>query len=356
MIIKSIAAKALKGHNFKRTLDPITVITGPNDIGKTSIADACRLVLLGYLPGLPKTNQGVFALSGAATMAVAAKIEHAGTTFDAVRTWVQKGQTIKATEEGTAQIPAFAVAMLDPAEFFGKSDAQQTEMLFGLLDMSGSKITTTTVQAGMRAIDPREEPDLPTGPDETVQAFIARMLDLQSDRRKAANANLATFTKTAQGITTLGATEEMVNPDQVEKDLEAAEKRHRDLIAEFAKAQETSKAQEEIEGRRRRISAQIDGPASSFDLQPGADVAATREYRDDQVREARNEVNPRLGAQRAVAAEAPQGLGGSWPPVPGPPGLHRRGQGGCPGHRGPDGQGRGRENPASRVRGRAGPH
>ncbi len=75
MLIKSISGANIKGRTFNHDLGALNLITGPNKRGKSAIADACRLVLLGYLPELGKTNADTFRLCSADKMEVGAKID-----------------------------------------------------------------------------------------------------------------------------------------------------------------------------------------------------------------------------------------------------------------------------------------
>ena len=48
--LKKIKARAFKGRSFEHSLGPVTLIHGGNFLGKTAVADAIRIALLGYSP------------------------------------------------------------------------------------------------------------------------------------------------------------------------------------------------------------------------------------------------------------------------------------------------------------------
>lgn len=64
-MITKIETKNFRGQNIKRELGPVTLITGRNFAGKSTIADAVRFALAGYLPAIGKTGQALWdALAG----------------------------------------------------------------------------------------------------------------------------------------------------------------------------------------------------------------------------------------------------------------------------------------------------
>lgn len=68
MHITSAEFKNLKGRSARYELTPATLIVGGNFSGKTAIADAVRLTLLGYHPDLAKKNSAILDLASGAKM------------------------------------------------------------------------------------------------------------------------------------------------------------------------------------------------------------------------------------------------------------------------------------------------
>lgn len=64
-MISSIAAKGFKGlPDFETKLERLTLLTGPNGAGKTARSHALALAILGYVPGIAKTNRDIMATFG----------------------------------------------------------------------------------------------------------------------------------------------------------------------------------------------------------------------------------------------------------------------------------------------------
>lgn len=199
--------KNLKGHTGKHKLGKLTLITGPNDAGKTTIPDAIKLALLGYLPGHPKTNQGTADLAGGSTMSVAIALANG---LEVSRAWTRKGAKVTTTTEGAELLPAFPLAMLEAEEYFGKSDAARVQMVFDLLDMDALGFTLAEIHTGATTIEGVTLTDEATDlldvvEGETLQGWIDRVTDGLADQQKAANAVLKRFEQTQTGITQLQA-------------------------------------------------------------------------------------------------------------------------------------------------------
>src|SRR5438477_13137544 len=89
--------------SFRHDLEAVTIIVGDNFTNKTAILQAVQLGLLGWLPGIPKTNQGVWSMSSGNPMAVELRLAD-GKKIE--REFVQKGASINRTETVP---PAFTV-------------------------------------------------------------------------------------------------------------------------------------------------------------------------------------------------------------------------------------------------------
>lgn len=64
-MISSVAAKAFKGlPDFETKLERLTLLIGPNGTGKTARSHALSLAVLGYVPGMAKTNPQILAMFG----------------------------------------------------------------------------------------------------------------------------------------------------------------------------------------------------------------------------------------------------------------------------------------------------
>lgn len=180
--IKSIAAVNFKGRSFTHELAPINIVTGPNDSGKTAVADAIRVGLLGYLPSLGKTAGATFQLATGKAMSVRVDMNGGGTVS---REWeLKKGRvSSKGADSG------FPDMLFDLKPFFSLTANARTDYLLSLI------------------------PDSEVGPDSFLSALGAWEGVAKEDREKleadfkaAVAADGASVSKwTMTGLTWLGS-------------------------------------------------------------------------------------------------------------------------------------------------------
>jgi hypothetical protein len=138
MFINQVRGHNFKGQSFETGLGQMTLISGDNFAGKSTIADAMRLALAGYLPAVGK---GAPALWGT----LAGNPEKEGTMevqigFDTGRT---SKITFSRTKKGSVSVDGAVPAdlaldpmLLDVRQFFTMTAAQRTAVIFGA---SGAK-------------------------------------------------------------------------------------------------------------------------------------------------------------------------------------------------------------------------
>jgi DNA repair exonuclease SbcCD ATPase subunit len=127
-MIKRIQIIGLRGKSFDLGLEPVTLIIGPNKSGKTTIADAMRWALLGYIPGMPAPPRGWAELVGNGTTEVSVMLEdHSGSAmYRSMR--LEKGAVRLDTSR--AQPTAFMnVLTLDPGHFFGAPGPRRAQIV-----------------------------------------------------------------------------------------------------------------------------------------------------------------------------------------------------------------------------------
>jgi len=125
-MITKVTAQNLKGRSFSFPLQPLTIITGPNAHGKTSIADAITVGLFGYHPNLGKTNPATMQLASADRMEIALQMLGGQESKQA---WTRKGKTIKkdgAPPEGVAPL---LQSLLTGPQFLSASATQRAAMI-----------------------------------------------------------------------------------------------------------------------------------------------------------------------------------------------------------------------------------
>lgn len=142
MRIASLTAHNIKCPSFSHDIGAVTVLVGDNASGKSARLEAIRLGLLGFVPGLPKTNAGIFSLSCGSTMSVSLRLTD-GTIIE--RTYTQKGDSIKATDKiegkGWLEVPP---VLMDSSEYLRLSERERVKFVFGLVQLddhwSGERI------------------------------------------------------------------------------------------------------------------------------------------------------------------------------------------------------------------------
>lgn len=123
-MIQRIEYSNVKDRTGGHDLGPITAIVGPNFSGKTAIADAIRIGLLGHHPELGNNAPATMQLTSRDSMTVTLKHEHGRTD----RAWVRKGKTVKKTEAG---VQDFEPSWLDAKGFIGASPKERIRLVVG---------------------------------------------------------------------------------------------------------------------------------------------------------------------------------------------------------------------------------
>lgn len=122
-----ISTKGMKGHDIDLELERLTVLTGPNESGKSTAAEAVRFAAIGYVPALGKRPADTAALVRDGSMSVRLAIDESRTilrTLDrtergfvqgAQASWLKSAKTT--TTEASEEIRGlFGAEELDVAE------------------------------------------------------------------------------------------------------------------------------------------------------------------------------------------------------------------------------------------------
>lgn len=208
MQLTSIHAIALKGRTFTHLLAPLTVVAGPNDAGKSAVADAVRLALIGYLPEHGKTNSATFALCSGSRLLIEAHF-HRGPQIS--REWKKTGKQVKYTGDGPTEAP---LVMLDANEYFGKSDSARVDMLFAVLnpkDFTPEAITAKIKAAVAEHGVLDELPELLDQGGDNIEQWISLVDDALDTAKAEAAANARRFAGTIQGIVQLRASDPLID-------------------------------------------------------------------------------------------------------------------------------------------------
>lgn len=265
MNLTTIHATAFKGRNFNHELGRLTIIAGPNNTGKTAVADAVRLVLLGNLPGHPATNAGIFALSSKSTMTVSGRFDDPtrASGYDACqvsRTWTQKGKTIKATDIGVDALPSTPLVMMDAGAYFGASDRARTQMVFDLLRLAerSDLPTKDSITAAVRAMA-----TTPAAEEIVERILYADSSDLQewingaaenaTEEAKAAAMVKKRMIETQQGIASLAIKDEPVDEAKVATEMTDTQRMIETTTGERGRLSAIVEANDKTEARRAEL-------------------------------------------------------------------------------------------------------
>lgn len=253
MIATHIKATNLKGRSFSLTLCAFTMIAGPNDAGKSAIADAVRLALLGYLPELGKSNSATFALSSGSKMGVEAWFGESSIA----REWRKTGKSVKLVTEG-AELPETPLVMLNAAEYFAKSDRARVDMLFGVLRLDpkafSREAVTAKIVSAVSEIGKLDDLEklLQQTTGETLDEWITGAGDALDFAKADATSNARRFEQTVQGIVQLRAHGALVDAQAVTSGFVELDARRTAAEQRLGTLREQYRASEESERARRQ--------------------------------------------------------------------------------------------------------
>jgi hypothetical protein len=172
----SIGARNLKGLSFDLDLKPATFLVGPNYVGKTARADAIRLLLVGHLPELGKTNAATFGLSSGKELEVHGVFEDAeGQGYPVSRRWFLKGDSVKAEEDFPPNFAAEGLVevMLNAESWFGKTERERVEWVYANAAVS-TEIPREQIVTDLLEKVLKDDPSYdPTVRDELFKSFLA---------------------------------------------------------------------------------------------------------------------------------------------------------------------------------------
>jgi DNA repair exonuclease SbcCD ATPase subunit len=188
MHITTAEFKNLKGRSARYDFTPATLICGPNYSGKTAIADAVRLTLLGYHPELKKQNQAIMDLASGARVEMALTLSSG---VQLTREFHTEGGSAKTS---TNMNPLdFETPLLDASAYFAVTANEQIDYVFSKVKLP-AEFTPDGVIATLQQISFGEEhteqvqkakKDLITICEETFESeeTVAAALAVLSDKK-----------------------------------------------------------------------------------------------------------------------------------------------------------------------------
>jgi len=124
IMITKIDLEHVKGLSRSFQLEPITRIVGPNFSGKTAIADAIAIALLGYSPRLGKPVRDTMGIASDKKMRITAEFSN---ETQITRSFETVGQSVKSTSEPDLQMSE--PMLLDIREWFAMTKAARADYI-----------------------------------------------------------------------------------------------------------------------------------------------------------------------------------------------------------------------------------
>lgn len=262
MHLTSISGRHIKGGDFDVSLSRANVIHGENFAGKTRIADAVRLLLVGHLPELGNTNPATFGLASGPFLEVFGTFSDGSTIR---RRWTARGDSVKQEVELPPQwkeLQGSLAVMLNAEEYFALSDRERVAYVF--------KNCPSEDVLGREAIADRAlkvAPGLKLGrfmssdyPLEArgVAGWLDDLIAKVAEDWKAAKEQSKRFEETARGLTHLRALDAQARPLAALEDERAKlERAHADLFERRSRLDAAHGEQRRAVTRRGEIAREI---------------------------------------------------------------------------------------------------
>jgi hypothetical protein len=154
MKITNISAANFKGRTFNNNIGPVTVLVGPNDVGKTTRLDAVRTVLNGGVhPDARKSGKGI----GETADWLGGSVAQVALTMD--NGTVHEARYLGALGAWKLANPPVGglVPMKPAAEFFAMTRPEQTRYVFSLIPGGDVAEIAGKILAVKETIDPRTD-------------------------------------------------------------------------------------------------------------------------------------------------------------------------------------------------------
>lgn len=225
MFLSKISGRAFKGGDFDVELTKLTVLHGDNFVGKTRIADAVRLLLIGHLPELGKLPRSTYELASGPCMVVSGVLSDGVVDYALSRKFWLEGDTVKSE----ASLPDFVkgstllTVMLNAEAYFSLSDRDRVDYVFANIGLSITK-EAILAKVAERTLEHDgkvrvELLDVVTQDDEggnpivtTPQLLAERLIEVCTSIWKREKDHAKRMEQTIQGLTGLRAQDAQFRP------------------------------------------------------------------------------------------------------------------------------------------------
>lgn len=260
-MINTINIKSVKGMTGKIDLGEITHISGDNGSGKTTVVDALKLAVLGYHPDVGKQPGRIIALASDNEMSV----ETSG-SLAVRRAWSQKGGKVSSTTEPKDfEVDTQTALVLDPMDYFGKTDGQRLELINSLF---GSKDYDVPEFIGKLASDGNEHgkhiigeipADVLSSPPQTALDKLGSWI---SDLLKVCRRNIKSYKATVETLTDMRVIDEQLqthgSEESIKSKMNEIEEKGREAGQKLAVLRNQQKAADNSEARKLHLESEIE--------------------------------------------------------------------------------------------------
>lgn len=255
----------------------LSIITGRNGSGKTSIADAIALASLGYIPSLGKSGPAIAKAAGPG-LEMGAALEMTDLPdmvcrFDYARTWKRTAAGMKKVTAPEDTAPAIPIICLDPDAFLNASAASRAQAIAARFEIEGDP--KEKIRAAIAAVAAGH--DIPTAPKiEDFSEWVNQWESDISEALKEANASARRMKATIEGMAALDETPPATVPAETIKKAQqevgacsarisaianqkaTAREQHAEKMAAFSKAPECPEiSRQKLEAELAEIMAEI---------------------------------------------------------------------------------------------------
>lgn len=240
-----------KVYAAEYNLADLNYLQGPNGVGKSTVLQAIQLALLGYIPGMNKTNEGIFANANSNTLSVSASlVDDDGTPIKVTRKWKRTAKNIISSVEVTPEgydlksvLSGIELPIFNFSEFVGMTANKLKDWFIAFLPASSTEIDwearLLAALGDMTIVDKELMPDTLsairnfnlTGVD-----LVRRVNEYLKSEQSSKKAELARLQSTIQSLVYYDDCDPAQDPADVEAELaqlrsqHSAEVRKRDIF------------------------------------------------------------------------------------------------------------------------------
>lgn len=300
MYFQRISGRNVRGHDFDVELAPLTILTGANEAGKSSVLLAGIMAVRGYGPICSTANNvGTFAASSGDTMSVKAVLADPDLVVE--RTWSQGKNITRVDSDSCSRLPEMTLPLLSFHSFIASGKAQRTKLIYQstkvdvdaeaikakvveLEAVKGNAEVTATVTKALKAAN-AEEKDVPQLWLTAATARLAEEVskaDKNAKTMKSTSSGAATLQKDAtKGQAAVNETEVNRRADALKEAQSALERAKGDLEARKRSAGEVERTHREWSDKLVRLEAQSEGRTAREHHVVKAELDGLRQHRQE---------------------------------------------------------------------------